>query len=99
MNISKNKKMRFFLMSQGSFNPKNQVPMPKSCPVARVQTDRRTHLQVLLQPLHLLGDPARVPVSPDFRVDGDEVYRSHVETGGWWYWRMSVANICVIHQQ
>ena len=43
MKISKNKKMRFFLMSQGSFNPKIRFLGQKVCPVARVQTDRRTH--------------------------------------------------------
>ena len=41
--ISKNKKMRFFLMSQGSFNPKIMFLDQKVCPVARSQTDRWTH--------------------------------------------------------
>ena len=40
--ISKNKKMRFFLMSQGSFNPKIRFLGQKVCPVARRQTDRQT---------------------------------------------------------
>ena len=42
MKISK-KKMRFFLMSQGSFNPKIRFLGQKVCPVARPQTDRQTH--------------------------------------------------------
>ena len=42
MKISKNKKMRFFLMSQGSFNPKIRFLSQKVCPVARSQTDRHT---------------------------------------------------------
>ena len=46
MKISKNKKTRFFLMSQGSFNPriqKNRFLSQKVCPVARLQT--HTHRQ------------------------------------------------------
>ena len=43
--ISKNKKMRFFLMSQGLFNPKIKFLGQKVCSVARVQTDRRTDTQ------------------------------------------------------
>ena len=42
MKISKNKKMRFFLMSQGSFNPKIRFLGQKVCPVARPQTHRHT---------------------------------------------------------
>ena len=42
MKISKNKKMRFFLMSQGSLNPKIRFLGQKVCPVARGQTDRQT---------------------------------------------------------
>ena len=42
INISKNKKMRFFPMSQGSFNPKIKFLGQKVCSVARVQTDRNT---------------------------------------------------------
>ena len=42
MNISKNKKMLFFLMSQGSFNPKIRFLGQKVCPVAHGQTDRQT---------------------------------------------------------
>ena len=45
MKISKNKKMRFFLMSQGSLDPKITVLCQKVCSVARVQTDRHTHRQ------------------------------------------------------
>ena len=45
MKISKNKKMRFFLMSQGSFNPKIRFLVEKVCPVACLQTDRRTDRQ------------------------------------------------------
>ena len=40
--ISKNKKMRFFLMSQGSFNPKIRFLGQKVWPVARRQTDGQT---------------------------------------------------------
>ena len=44
MKISKNKKMRvFFLMSQGSLDPKIRFLAQKMCSVARVQTDRQTH--------------------------------------------------------
>ena len=42
MKISKNKKMRFFLMSQGSFNPKIRFLGQKVCPVARVRRDTHT---------------------------------------------------------
>ena len=45
MKISKNKKMRFFLMSQGSFNPKIRFLVEKVCPVACLQTDRQTDRQ------------------------------------------------------
>ena len=39
MKISKNKKMHFFLMSQGSFNPKIRFLGQKVCSVARLHTD------------------------------------------------------------
>ena len=42
MKISKNKKMRFFLMSQGSLDPKIRFIGQKVCSVARVHTDRQT---------------------------------------------------------
>ena len=42
MKISKNKKMRFFLMSQGSLNPKIRFLGQKVWPVACAQTDRQT---------------------------------------------------------
>ena len=42
MKISKNKKMRFFLMSQGSLNPKIKFLGQKMCSVARLQTDTQT---------------------------------------------------------
>ena len=45
MKISKNKKMRFFLMSQGSLDPKIRFIGQKVCSVARVHTDRQTHRQ------------------------------------------------------
>ena len=47
MKISKNKKMRFFLVSQGSFHPKIRFPDQKVCSVARLQTDRQTHTKVI----------------------------------------------------
>ena len=40
--ISKNKKMRFFLISQGSLNPKIRVLGQKVCPAARGRTDTQT---------------------------------------------------------
>ena len=43
MKISKNKKMRFFLMSQGSLDPKIRFIGQKVCSVARVHTDTQTH--------------------------------------------------------
>ena len=50
MKISKNRKMCFFLMCQGSFNPNIRFPGEKVCPVARGQTDgqtdRQTHTKV-----------------------------------------------------
>ena len=39
MKIPKNKKMRFFLMSQGSFQPKIRFLGQKVCSVARLRTD------------------------------------------------------------
>ena len=42
MKISKNKKMRFFLMPQGSFNQKIKFLDQKVCPVARAHTDGQT---------------------------------------------------------
>ena len=45
MKISKNKKMCFFLMSQGSLNPKIRFLGQKMCSVARVRTDRHTDRQ------------------------------------------------------
>ena len=42
MKISKNKKMRFFLMSQGSLNPKIKLLVQNVCPVARSHTDTQT---------------------------------------------------------
>ena len=40
--VEKQKK-RLFLMSQGSFNPKNRFLCQKVCPVASGQTDTQTH--------------------------------------------------------
>ena len=45
MKISKNKKMRFFLMSQGSLNPKIRFLGQKVCPVA---ADRQTDKNLLV---------------------------------------------------
>ena len=46
MKISKNKKMRFFLMFQGSLNPKIRFLAQKLWSVARVQRDTQTHTKV-----------------------------------------------------
>ena len=46
MKISKNKKMRFFLMSQGSLKPKIRFLGQKVCPAARERTDGQTHMKV-----------------------------------------------------
>ena len=45
MKISKNKKMRFFLLSQGSLDPKIRFLGQKMCSVARLRTDRQTDTQ------------------------------------------------------
>ena len=45
MKISKNKKKLFFLMSQGSLDPKIRFLGQKVCSVARAQTDRHTDTQ------------------------------------------------------
>ena len=42
LNFEKQKKIRFFLMSQGSFNPKIRFLGQKVCSVARLQTHRQT---------------------------------------------------------
>ena len=44
MKISKNKKMCFFLISQGSLNPKIRFLGQKVWHVARSQTDRQTDM-------------------------------------------------------
>ena len=41
--ISKKQKKLFFLMSQGSLNPKIRFLGQKVCPVAHSHTDRQTH--------------------------------------------------------
>ena len=46
MKISKTKMFFFFIMSQGSLNPKMRSLGQKLCSVARVQTDRQTHTKV-----------------------------------------------------
>ena len=45
MKISKNKKSVFFLMSQGSLDPKIRFLGQKVCSVAHVQTDGQTDTQ------------------------------------------------------
>ena len=45
-NISKNEKMCFYLMCQGSFNPKIRFLGQKVCSVSRVQTDTQTDTKV-----------------------------------------------------
>ena len=46
MKISKNKKMRFFLMSQGSLYPKIRFLAQKLWSVARVQRHTQTDRQI-----------------------------------------------------
>ena len=46
MKISKNKKMRFFLMSQGSLNPKIRFLGQKVCPVTWLHTDKQTEVGI-----------------------------------------------------
>ena len=46
MKISKKEKKKFFLMSQGSFNPKIRFLGQKVCSVPREHTDRHTHTKV-----------------------------------------------------
>ena len=41
--------MRFFLMSQGSFNPKIRFQGQKVCSVAWLQTDRQIHTKVITE--------------------------------------------------
>ena len=43
--ISKDKKMRLFLMSQGSLNPEIRFLGQKMCSVARVQTDTKVNTE------------------------------------------------------
>ena len=43
--ISKNKKMLFFLMSQGSFSPKIRFLDQKVCSVARTKTDTKVNTE------------------------------------------------------
>ena len=45
MKISKNKKMRFLLMSQGSLNPKIRFLCQEVCSVARLHTRKWIHVQ------------------------------------------------------
>ena len=71
MKISKNKKMRFFLMSQGSFNPKIRFLGQKVCPVARRQT--HTHES------DYCGHPFRVSgVFPSTNHQGSAQYRHQI---------------------
>ena len=58
MKISKNKKMRFFLMSQGSLNPKITFLGQKLCSVARERT--HTHRQTDTHESEYRGHPFRV---------------------------------------
>ena len=60
MKISKNKKMRFFLMSQGSLSPKIRFLGQKVCSVARVQRDTQTDRQTDTHESENRGHPFRV---------------------------------------
>ena len=60
MKISKNKKMRFFLMSQGSLDPKIRFIGQKVFSVTRVQTDGHTDTQTDRHESEYRGHPFRV---------------------------------------
>ena len=60
MKISKNKKMRFFLMFQGSLNPKIIFLAQKLWPVARVQRNTQTDRQTDTHESEYRGHPFRV---------------------------------------
>ena len=48
-NFEKQKKLRFFLMSQGSFSPKIRFLGQKVCSVARRQTDTKVKMALKIQ--------------------------------------------------
>ena len=72
--------MRFFLMSQGSFNPKIRFLGQKVCSVARTQTDRKVKL-VLKIPFFKISKNKKMrfflmsqgPFSPKIRFLGQKV--------------------------
>ena len=63
--ISKNKKMRFFLMSQGSFHPKIRFLSQKVCPVACLHTDKQTHRHTTVGTLSGFQDLFLQPIIKD----------------------------------
>ena len=83
MKISKNKKMRFFLMSQGSLNPKIRFLGQKVCSVARTQTDKplKTPKMTLKMSFFKISKNKKMrffimsqgPFSPKIRFLGQEV--------------------------
>ena len=58
--ISKNKKLRFFLMSQGVLCQKNRFLGQKLWPVARVQTHTQTHTEVLITEYPIEAQPFKL---------------------------------------
>ena len=65
MEKSKNKKKSFFLMSQGSLDPKIRFIGQKVCSVARVQTHRHTDRHTDRHESEYRGHPFRVSgISP-----------------------------------
>ena len=60
MKILKNKKNAFFLMCQGSLNPKIRFLGQKMCSAARGRTDRQTDRQTDTHESENRGHPFRV---------------------------------------
>ena len=77
MNISKNKKKGFFLMSQGSLDPKIRFLGQKMCSVVRIQTDTQTDTHTDRHESEYRGHPFRVSgVFPSTYHQGSFQYQS-----------------------
>ena len=76
--------MCFFLMSQGSFNPKIRFLGQKVCPVARLHTDRQTdtqtHRQTDTQESDYCGHPFRISGFQEFFLQPMIKDRSNTST-------------------